>query len=92
MNIAIIDDETVELEAFETVLRFCIKKFWAEYESLINIETFYSVNLFRNFFHPEFYQIVILGGNMKAFTNFIAFNSNHDVKIFFINDCCEAEL
>ena len=89
MNIAIVDDEKIELETAETFLRLYIKKFWAKYESLINIETFYNAD---DFFCPKFYQIVILGGHMKDFADLIASNSNNDTKIFLISDDCGAEL
>ena len=86
MNIAIVDDEKVELETAETFLRCYIKKFLKDYESLIHIETFRAPD---EFFFPNFYQVVILGGHMKAFANSIAARVNRNAKIFLINDDCE---
>lgn len=83
MNIAIVDDEKIELETAETFLRCYIKKFWAKYETLIHIETFYSAKEFLTFFCPNIYQLVILGGHMKNFADFIR---AYDVKILLLND------
>ncbi len=68
MNIAIVDDEKIELETAETFLRLYIKKFWAKYESLINIETFYQC---RRLFLPE---ILSNRNSRRAYERFCRFN------------------
>ncbi|MBR4153710.1 MAG: hypothetical protein IKT98_12250 [Selenomonadaceae bacterium] len=81
MNIAIVDDRKIELETVETFLRFYIKKFWAQYESLIHIETFYSAQDFLMFFSPKIYHLVILGEHMRDILKFIG---SYDAKVLFI--------
>lgn len=81
MNIAIVEDQQVELETAETFLRSYIKKFQAKYESAVHIETFRTAKDFLTFFQPKFYQVVILGEHMKHILKFIG---SYDIKIFFI--------
>ncbi len=81
MNIAIVDDEKIELETAEAFLRYYIKTFYPNYESNIHIEFFQRQNEFLTYFNPKIYQVVILGGNMRKLANYIA---NYDVKIIFI--------
>lgn len=92
MNIAIVDDEKVELETAETFLRVYIEDFWKNYESLIHIETFYSVKDFLTFFCPKIYQLVILGGHMKKFAKYISSIGDSDIKIFLLDSDCEEDL
>lgn len=92
MNIAIVDNEKIELETAETFLRFYIKKFWAKYESLIHIETFCSGNDFLTFFCPKIYHLVILGGHMKYIANFLCARGDNNVKIIYLDEDCEADL
>ena len=84
MNIAIVDDEKVELETAEIFLRVYIKKFWANYESRIHIETFSTAHDFLYFFCPKFYHVIILGSRMKNIAKFIRLHGDN-VKIIFIN-------
>ena len=81
MNIAIVDDEKIELETAEVFLRYYIKTFYPNYESNIHIELFQRQNEFLTYFNPKIYQVVILGGNMRKLANYIA---NYNVKIIFI--------
>ena len=81
MNIAIVDDERIELETTEIFLRVYIKKFWTDYESQIHIETFRCAGDFLTFFSPKIYRLVILGGNMRHIVKFIC---AHDVKILLL--------
>ena len=89
MNIAIVDNEKIELETAEALLRFYVKKFWADCESRIHIETFYNAKVFLTFFSPKFYQLVILGGHMKKIANLI-YSTN--IKILFLKSDCEEDL
>ena len=84
MNIAIVDDEKVELETAEAFLRFYVKKFYPEHESEISIEVFQRVENFIQVFSPRLYQLVILGGGMQNIANFIRANDNFDTKILFL--------
>lgn len=87
MNIAIVDDEKIELEAAEIFLRVFIRDFYAKYESDIHIETFRSADDFLTFFNPKFYHLILLGEHMRHILKFIG---SSDVKIFFIKhqeDC-----
>ena len=86
MNIAIVDDEKVELETAEIFLRCYVQKFLKDYEASIHIETFRAPD---EFFCPNFYQVVILGGKMKSFAKSIAARANNDAKIFLLEDDCE---
>ena len=84
MNIAIVDDEKIELETAETLLRCYIKNFWADYESRICIETFSTPSDFLYFFCPKFYHVVIIGGHMKNIAQSICARDDK-VKIIFID-------
>lgn len=84
MNIAIIDDEKIDLEIAETFLHFYIKKFWANYEPLIHIETFYTAKDFIQVFSAGLYQLVILGDSMRKLADFIRARGDYDVKIIFL--------
>ncbi len=81
MNIAIVDDEKIELETAEAFLRYYISENFQNYESDIHIELFQRKNEFLTWFSPQIYQVVILGGNMRKLADYIA---NFDVKIIFI--------
>ncbi len=50
MNIAIVDDEKVDLEAAEFFLRCYSKKFWSEHEAEIHIENFHRAEDFLRVF------------------------------------------
>ena len=89
MNIAIVEDEKIKLEALEIFLRVYIKNFWSDCESKIHIETFHCAKEFLTFFSPKIYHIVILGVNMKEIAQIIRANGHSDVKIIFLNDCEE---
>lgn len=89
MNIAIVDDEKIELETAESLLRFYVEKFWADYKSRIHIETFCNAKEFLTFFSPKIYQLVILGGHMKKIANLIC---NTNIKVLFLKSDCEEEL
>ena len=84
MNIAIVDDEKVDLEAAEVFLRVYVKKFLADYESSIHIETFYSVTEFIQIFSTGLYQLVILGERVKELADFIRACGDYEVKIIFL--------
>ena len=60
MNIAIVDDEIMELRAAEFYIRKFIKKNYPELESEINIQTFSCANDFFNVFNPGLFQLIIL--------------------------------
>ena len=85
MNIAIVDDEKIELEAAEVFLRAYIKKFWADYESRIHIDIFYRVNEFLTFFSPKIYNLVILGVHVKNIAQFIRTQGDNNVDILFLD-------
>ncbi len=86
MNIAIVVDEKILSEAVEIVLRFYVRKFWAEYESQVHIEIFHSAAEFVRYFSPKIYRLVILGDNMQDIARFIRVNDNADVKIILLDD------
>ena len=60
MNIAIVDDETIELAAAERYLKKYIHDNWADYEADIKIETFSRAKDFLKIFRPGNFQLVIL--------------------------------
>ena len=82
MNIAIVDDDKIELDTIETLLHFGIKKFRANCKTKINIEKFLCADEFLSVFSPRIYQTVVLGLNMRRLAKFI---SDSGVKIIFIN-------
>ena len=84
MNIAIVDDEKIELETAEVFLRCYIKNFWAEHESEIHIELFQRTGDFLQFFSAGFYHLIILGAGMENIANFIRSRGDYDVKIIFL--------
>lgn len=94
MNIAIVDDEKVELETAEAFLRFYVKKFYPEHESEIYIEVFQRVEDFFQIFCAGLYQVVILAAEMKSVANFIRARGDKDIKILFLklNDNLGGEL
>lgn len=81
MNIAIVDDEKIELETAEAFLRYYISENFPNYEPDIHIELFQRQNEFLTYFNPKNYQLVILGGNMRKLAGFI---QAHNIKIIFI--------
>ena len=58
MNIAVVDDEKIELEAAETYLKNFLQENWAELN--FAIETFSSAEEFLKIFKPGLFQLVIL--------------------------------
>lgn len=60
MNIAIVDDEQIELYAAKTYLKKYIRDNWADFESTINIETFSCAKDLLMTYKPGMYQLVIL--------------------------------
>ena len=86
MNIAIVDEEKIELETAEIFLRCYIKKFWSQYESSIHIEIFQSAEDFIQFFCAGLYHLVILGNHMEKTANFIRACGDYDTKIIFLKN------
>ncbi len=88
MNIAIVNDEKVELETAETFLRVYIKKFLPERKSEINIEIFQRTEDFFQIFSAGLYNFVIIGAHMEEVANFIRASGDYDAKIllFKFND------
>ena len=84
MNIAIVNDEKIDLETAEIFLRFYIKKFWADYESKINIEVFYSARDFMQIFDVGLYHVIILGTNLAEVAEFIRASGDYDAKVIFL--------
>lgn len=84
MNIAIVDDEKVDLEAADFFLRCYIKKFWSEHEAEIHIENFHRAEDFLRVFSAQCYHLVILGANMEHVEKFIRAENNFDTKIIFL--------
>ena len=82
MNIAIVDDEKVELETAEVFLRAYVRKFFHEHESEIHIEVFRSDSEFVQVFSAGWYQLVILGARMENVAGFI--RGRGDTKIIFL--------
>lgn len=93
MNIAIVDDEKIELETAEAFLRFYVKKFWSEHNTKIHIEVFYRAEDFFKIFCAGWFQAVILGAGMKDVANFIRARGDYDAKIIFLklNDDSEGK-
>lgn len=60
MNIAIVDDEIMELKAAEFYLHNFIKKNYSKLYSEIDIQTFSSANDFFKVYEPGLFQLVIL--------------------------------
>lgn len=91
MNIAIVDDEKIELETAETFLRYYVKKFYPGFERDINIEVFQRVEEFLQIFNPGLYNVIILSAHMEGVANFIRAQGDCDTKIIFLklnDDCC----
>lgn len=88
MNIAIVDEEKIELETAETFLRVYVKKFWGDHKSKINIEVFQRPEEFMQIFSVGLYQVVMLGPRMEEIANFIRACGDYDAKIllFQFND------
>jgi len=78
MNIAIVDDDKIELETVEYFLRFYIKKFRADYENFIHIETFPNAREFLCYFNPKIYNVLILGSHLRGILKLIG---NSSVKV-----------
>ena len=83
MNIAIVDDEKVELETAEVFLRHYIKKFYPEREAEIHIEIFRAADEFLQVFSAELYQLVVLGDGMEDVANFIRERGDNVPILFF---------
>lgn len=62
MNIAVVDDEQIELEAAENYLKNYLRTNWAELD--FNIQTFSSAEDFLQAFKPGLFQLVILDISM----------------------------
>lgn len=60
MNIAIVDDEKVELEAAESYIKEYLRENWSELENDVSIRTFTCAKDFFDVFKPGFFQLVIL--------------------------------
>ena len=58
MNIAIVDDEKIELDAAENYLRNYLTENWSELNFVI--QTFSSANDFLKIFKPKLFQLVVL--------------------------------
>ena len=82
MNIAIVDEEKIELETAEAFLRFYIKKFFPERENGIHIEIFQHAEDFLQVFSAEWYHLIILGACMESVAGFI--RARGDTKIIFL--------
>lgn len=65
MNIAIVDDEQIELTFAETYLKKYIHKNWSEIEAETKIQPFTSAKEFLNIFKPGMFQLIILDIRMK---------------------------
>ena len=65
MNIAIVDDEQVELTFAESYLKKYIHKNWLAVEAETKIQTFTSTKDFLHIFKPNMFQLVILDIYMK---------------------------
>ena len=84
MNIAIVENEKVELETAEAFLKFYIRKFYPEYESEIGIEVFQRTEDFFQVFSADLYQLVVLGDGMEDVANFVRTRGGFDTKILFL--------
>lgn len=84
MNIAIVDDEKVELETAEAFLKFYIRKFYPEREAEIHIEIFRAADEFLQVFSADLYQLVVLGDGMEDVANFVRARGGLDTKILFL--------
>ena len=60
MNIAIVDDEQIELNAAENYIREYLRENWSTLEAEVKIQTFTSGKEFFDAFKPGFFQLVIL--------------------------------
>ena len=89
MNIAIVDDEIMELKAAEFYLRNFIQKNYPELESKVNIQTFSSANELFKVFKPGLFQLVILDIMMEEINGLqaaqiIRARGDEDVNIVFL--------
>lgn len=84
MNIAIVNDEKVELETAEAFLRFYVRKFYPEREAEIYIEVFQRVEDFFQIFCADLYQLVVLGDGMENVANFVRTRGGLSTKILFL--------
>ena len=84
MNIAIVDDEKIELETAEVFLRHYIRKFYPERAAEIHIEIFRAADEFLQVFSAELYQLVVLGDGMEDVANFVRARGGLDTKILFL--------
>lgn len=89
MNIAIVDDEIMELKAAEFYLRNFIQKNYSELESKVNIQTFSSANELFKVFKPGLFQLVILDIMMEEINGLqaaqiIRARGDEDVNIVFL--------
>lgn len=84
MNIAIVDDEKIELETAETFLRFYIRKFFPERENGIHIEIFRRAEDFLQVFSAGWYHLVILGACMESVAEVIRARGDEEVQILFL--------
>ena len=84
MNIAIVDEEKIELETAETFLRFYIRKFFPERQSQIHIEIFRRAEDFLQVFSAGWYHVIILGARMESIAQVIRGRGDGEVKIIFL--------
>lgn len=67
MNIAIVDDEKVELNAAESYIKEYLHENWSELEDEVSIRTFTCAKDFFDEFRPGFFELVILDIYMDDF-------------------------
>lgn len=89
MNIAIVDDEQMELTFAETYLKNYVHKNWPEIEEEIKIQTFTSSTDFLRIFKPNMFQLIILDIRMKEINGIqtaqlIRARGDNDVNIIFL--------
>ncbi len=60
MNIAIVDDQRIELNAAETYIKKYLRENWSTLENEVSIQTFTSAKDFFEVFKPGLFQLVIL--------------------------------
>lgn len=84
MNIAIVDEEKIELETAKTFLRFYIRKFFPERENGIYIEIFRRAGDFLQVFSAGWYHLIILGARMESVAEVIRGRGDCDTEIIFL--------
>lgn len=92
MNIAIIDEEKVDLETAEAYLKKYIRDNWAQYAADINVDIFLRPENFKRFFRRGLYQIVLVGFCTEDIAEFLhARDENVNVFHLIRNDDCEED-